>query len=158
MRFIARTTLALVLMLGCTTGNRSPTLEAAALAVRSLVARYDSAWAAKDTAVVAGILAPNYVYFTSTGQLSSRSEALTLLTDTTYHLSDALRSDVELTVAGPVVRVSSRWQGHGRFQGAPVDDDQTCGQLWVWEAGQWRLLSEHCANRVQRDSAQASGS
>ncbi len=116
-------------------------------AVRELVGSYDAAWLAKDTAAVARLLAPGYVYFTSTGGLSFRSETIAFLSDTSYVLDEMDRSEVEITLDGPVARVSSRWRGTGRYQGAPVRDDQTCGQIWVWAEGIWRLFSEHCVNR-----------
>jgi len=59
----------------------------------------------------------------------------------------ARRSDMEITVVGATARVTSRWEGAGRFQGKPVLDDQTCGQTWVRHEGRWQLFTEHCAVR-----------
>jgi uncharacterized glyoxalase superfamily protein PhnB len=116
--------------------------------LHAAVGRYDTAWAAKDTAAVGHLLAPEYTYFTSSGELSDRSASLGFLTDTSYVLTLSHRSDVEITIAGSVGRVSSRWEGKGRFRGEPVLDDQTCGQIWLWERSRWLLFTEHCANRV----------
>ncbi len=135
---------------GCRSGV--PPSDTAARDIHALVATYDSAWAAKDTAVVGRLLAPAYAYFTSTGRLSGRARSLGFLTDTSYVLTRSHRSDVRVVVAGPVARVASRWEGTGRFQGQPVLDDQTCGQIWVWGQGRWLLFSEHCVNRPVTDS------
>jgi hypothetical protein len=104
---------------------------------------YDSAWAAKDTAIVGRVLAPAYTYFTSVGGLSDRAASLGFLADTSYVLTLSRRSEVELTIRGAVGRVSSRWEGEGRFQGEAVLDDQTCGQIWLWERSRWLLFTEH---------------
>lgn len=88
---------------------------------------------------------------TSTGDVSTREQSLEFLADPTYRLSQAVRSDVEITIAGPVARVTSRWEGRGEYQGEPVIDDQTCGQTWLWRDGRWELFTEHCVNRPGPD-------
>ena len=119
--------------------------------LRAAVAAYDSALQAKDSEGVAERMAPEYVYVTSTGDLSSRTQSLEFLSDPTYRLAQAVRSDVEVTIAGPVARVISRWEGRGEYQGEPVIDDQTCGQTWLWREGRWQLFTEHCVNRPPPD-------
>jgi hypothetical protein len=115
--------------------------------VRAAISAYDAAWLAKDSARVAGILAPGYLYYTSNGGISERERSLSFLADTSYHLEKSVRTDVRLDQDGPVVRVTSRWEGKGWYQGKPVLDDQTCGQIWIWKDARWRLYSEHCVNR-----------
>jgi len=61
-----------------------------------------------------------------------------------YRLEQARRSEVMVTLSGPVAVVSSRWQGHGTYRGETFNDDQRCGQTWLRTAGTWQLLSEHC--------------
>ena len=117
--------------------------------LRAAVAAYDSAWQAKDSAGVAEWLAPEYVYVTSSGDLSPRARTLEFLADPSYHLTQSVRSDVEITIAGLVARVTSRWEGRGEYQGRPVLDDQTCGQTWVWRENRWQLFTEHCVNRPE---------
>jgi len=116
-------------------------------ALRVAIAAYDSAWLAKDAAVVERIVLPDYRYFTSQGGLDDRSAMLGFLADTSYALTSSRRTEMQLTFAGPVARVSSRWEGEGRYRGEPVLDDQTCGMTWMREEGVWRLLTEHCVNR-----------
>jgi ketosteroid isomerase-like protein len=141
----------LTALLACEPGP--PAQGVATDTVRLLVARYDSAWASKDSVAVARLLAPAYTYFTSTGRLSRRDDALGFLADTSYVLTCARRSELQIAVAGPVARVASRWEGTGRFQGSPVRDDQTCGQIWVRDGARWQLFSEHCVNRPAPDPA-----
>jgi ketosteroid isomerase-like protein len=106
---------------------------------------YDAAWNRRDSAVVAALLAPDYVYFSSTGRVTPRAETLALLTSPHYALAAAERSELQVTHTAPVLAVaSSRWRGHGTWRGEVFDDDQRCSLVFTRATGQWRLLSEHC--------------
>ena len=112
--------------------------------VEAFVARYDSAWNQRDTSTVSLLLAPRYQYFTSRGGVSSRAETLAMLSAPDYRLEHAKRSEIAVSLSGPVAVVSSRWQGHGTYRGRPFKDDQRCGQTWLQNESEWQLLSEHC--------------
>jgi hypothetical protein len=130
--------------------------------VEAYMARYDSAWSRQDTSAVNRILAPQYQYFTSRGAVSSRAESMAMLSDPGYRLERASRSEITVTLSGPVAVVSSRWQGRGTYRGEHFKDDQRCGQTWVlvdppretqevaelWDSREWQLLSEHCVQIV----------
>jgi hypothetical protein len=115
-----------------------------AVHVATLVAQYDSAWNRRDTVTVSHLLAPRYQYFTSRGGVSSRAETMRFLSAPDYVLDRAKRSELSVSLSGPVAVVSSRWQGEGRYRGEAFKDDQRCGQIWVRTARAWQLLSEHC--------------
>jgi hypothetical protein len=112
--------------------------------VPALVAQYDSAWNQRDTSAVSRLLAPQYQYFTSRGGVSSRAETLAMLSDPDYRLEHAKRSELAVSLSGPVAVVSSRWVGHGTYRGEAFKDDQRCGQTWLQTGWTWQLLSEHC--------------
>jgi hypothetical protein len=112
--------------------------------VGALVAQYDSAWNHGDTSAVSRLLAPGYRYFTSRGGVSSRAETMAFLSAPDYVLEHAKRSEVAVSLSGPVAVVSSRWQGHGTYRGEAFKDDQRCGQTWLRTPRTWQLLSEHC--------------
>jgi hypothetical protein len=119
----------------------------------ALVAGYDSAWNRRDTVAVSRRLAPRYQYFTSRGEVSSRSETMTFLAAPDYVLEDAKRSELAITLSGPVAVVSSRWQGRGIYRGEPFIDNQRCGQVWQQTARGWQLLSEHCVQITSQPPA-----
>ena len=112
--------------------------------MKALVARFDSSWNRKDTVEAGRWLAPRYQYFTSLGAVRSRADMLRFLGSPEYILEHAKRTEVVSTRTGPVTVVSSRWQGHGRYQGKRFVDDQRCGQVWLETGRTWQLLSEHC--------------
>ena len=112
--------------------------------VATLVAQYDSAWNRRDTTTVNRLLAPRYQYFTSRGGVSSRAETMGFLSAPDYVLERAERSELSVSLSGPVAVVSSRWQGEGSYRGETFKDDQRCGQTWVRTDRAWQLLSEHC--------------
>ena len=112
--------------------------------VEALVARYDSAWNRRDTTAVGRLLAPRYQYFTSLGGVSSRAVSMDFLSAPDYVLVQAQRSEVAVSLSGPVAVVSSRWNGQGSYRGEAFRDDQRCGQVWLRTTRTWQLLSERC--------------
>jgi ketosteroid isomerase-like protein len=116
----------------------------AAARVAALIAQYDSAWNRRDTVIVGRLLAPQYHHFTSRGGVSSRSQTISFLSAPDYVLEQARRSELTVSLSGPVAVASSRWRGQGTYRGEPFSDDQRCGQIWLQTARTWQLLSEHC--------------
>lgn len=117
---------------------------AVADSVKALVALYDRAWNAHDTATVNRLLSRQYQYFTSKGDVNSKSDAITTLASPKYIIDRAARSEVTVRVSGPTSIVSSRWKGAGTWEGEPFTDDQRCGQVWTRAGASWQVLSEHC--------------
>jgi ketosteroid isomerase-like protein len=112
------------------------------------VEEYDRAWNHKDAAAAGSFLAPDYVYFSSKGQVESRSQVLDLLLSPKYILASAERSEVKVyRMAGTAV-VSSRWRGHGSYDGREFHDDQRCSVVLVQKGQGWRVLAEHCTQIV----------
>jgi ketosteroid isomerase-like protein len=132
--------------LGCSTGMRDappapPTRDEILVAIDA----YDSAWNRRDTATVAAALADDYVYFSSDGHALPRAETLGFLASPDYVLETAERSEVEVThLTSGMAVVSSRWRGHGTWQGKPFTDDQRCSLVLGHSTGRWQLLAEHC--------------
>ena len=116
--------------------------------VVDFVKSYDKAWNSKDVASVERALAANYVYFTSKGDISSRQRTLDLLRSPRYILKSAERSEVDVYRTGSTAIVSSRWKGHGSYDGEEFRDDQRCSIVVVREGGRWKVLSEHCTQIV----------
>ena len=112
--------------------------------VASVVAQFDSSWNRKDTVGVGRLLAERYQYFTSLGAVRSRAPVLEFLGSPEYVLEHAQRSEIAVTLTGPVAVVSSRWQGRGTYKGRRFVDDQRCGQVWLQRTQTWQILSEHC--------------
>ena len=104
----------------------------------------DHAWQVRDTAKVRALLADDYIYFTSTGGLSSKAESITTLGSPDYVLEDAERSEIEVRITGSAAIVSSRWRGHGTWKKKPFVDDQRCSLVFLKTNVGWKLLAEHC--------------
>lgn len=113
-------------------------------------AAYDTAWNKKDVAAAEHFLAPEYVYFSSTGTLSDRENTLKFLRSPDYVLTFVERSEIKAFRNGDTVVVSSRWKGKGKYGKTEINDDQRCGQVFVRSGGKWKLLSEHCTQIVSR--------
>jgi len=118
--------------------------------VVGVLARYDTAWNKKDSATVGNILAPGYIYFSSTGGITTRERTLEFLSSPRYVLTSAERSEVKTYRTGNTVIVSSRWVGKGTYDKEVIDDDQRCGLVFTKIGKQWKLISEHCARIVSK--------
>ncbi len=105
---------------------------------------YDRAWKNKDASAVGRVLASEYVYFSSTGQVQSRQHTLDMLVSPRYILAAVERSEVKVYRMSSTAVVSSRWKGHGSYDGKEFRDDQRCSVVLVREGQGWRILSEHC--------------
>lgn len=119
--------------------------------VRAALGAYDSAWNRKDVDAVSSILAGDYVYFSSTGSLTTRRATLDFLSSPNYKLTLAERSEIEiLSFSTRVAVVSSRWKGRGSYGKEQINDDQRCGLVFVNQGEQWKLLTEHCVQIVAK--------
>ena len=109
-----------------------------------LVERYDHAWNTKDAASLQRFLAADYVYFTSKGATESRQHMLDMVLSPKYALASAERSEMKVYQTSSTVVVSSRWKGHGTYDGQEFHDDQRCSIVLGREKQGWQVLSEHC--------------
>lgn len=112
------------------------------------VTQYDRAWNTKDVASVERALADDYVYFTSKGGVSSRQSSLDMLRSPKYILKSAERSEIKVYRTGNTAIVSSRWKGHGSFDGEEFLDNQRCSIVLARVGKRWKVLSEHCTQIV----------
>jgi ketosteroid isomerase-like protein len=117
--------------------------------VLRFVEAYDHAWNTKDTATVGRLLASDYVYFSSQGQVETRQHTLDMLLSPKYILASAERSELKVYRVSDTAVVSSRWQGHGSYDGKEFRDDQRCSIVLVRQGQGWQVLSEHCTQIVK---------
>lgn len=116
--------------------------------VTRAVEAYDQAWNRKDAAGFERLLADDYVYFTSKGGLRSRQQWVAFLGSPKYELAAAERSEIVVHRTADAAVVSSRWKGHGSYDGKPFRDDQRCGLVLGRTPAGWKVLSEHCTQIV----------
>jgi ketosteroid isomerase-like protein len=115
-----------------------------------IVEDYDQAWNRKDVTAVERIVAANYVYFTSEGNVRTRQDMVNLLRSPKYVLNTAARSEFEVHRTARTAVVSSRWKGNGTYEGKEFRDDQRCSIVLTREGQRWLVLSEHCTQIVSR--------
>ena len=94
------------------------------------------------------ILAPEYVYFSSKGDVRSRQSLLDELLSPKYVLVSAERSEINVYVTLGTAVVSSRWKGQGTYDGRQFRDDQRCSIVLVRNKQDWLVLAEHCTQIV----------
>ena len=117
--------------------------------VLPVVEEYDRAWNAKDASTAGRFLASDYVYFSSKGQVQTRQPTLDMLLSPKYILASAERSEMKVYRQSDTAVVSSRWRGHGSYDGKEFRDDQRCSIVLVRQGHGWQVLSEHCTQIVE---------
>jgi ketosteroid isomerase-like protein len=116
------------------------------------VTRYDDAWNHKDTATIERVLAPDYVYFSSKGEVRSRQSLLEELLSPKYKLASAERTELKVYLTSDTAVVSSRWKGHGTYDGQEFHDDQRCSIVLARGkqrmVGPFRALHADCCSVI----------
>lgn len=112
--------------------------------IRHFIEKYDTAWNHKDTSALERILAPEYVYFGSKGDVRSRQSMLEEFMSPKYHLDSAERSELNVYLTSGTAVLSSRWKGHGTYDGQEFNDDQRCSIALARGKADWLVVSEHC--------------
>jgi ketosteroid isomerase-like protein len=113
--------------------------------IRELLVQYDSAWRRKNVAAMGELLAPTYLFFTSTGEVGTRSQSLADLGAAGFRMGRLRRSEIAVRFTGAALAVvSSRWETEGLYDGAAFKQNQRCGLVWTKSGGTWQIVSEHC--------------
>lgn len=126
----------LLMLLSACASSRAPVLAA--------VEAYDRSIEEKATEELHRLMAENFVYFTSSGQVRSRDRFIGFLTSPEYRPEFRERSELQVYVSGETAVVASRWRGRGTYAGTPFDDDQRCSLVFTRLGGGWRVAVEHC--------------
>lgn len=138
---------------GCTTKSEKESNEniITEKEVKDFVNGYDNMWAKRDTTAMKEAMAENYIYFTSTGNTSTRDRIISWFTPADkYTVDTAMRSEITIAINGNAAIVSSRWIGAGSFDGERFRDDQRCSLTIQKEKGKLKLISEHCTQIVNQ--------
>jgi hypothetical protein len=113
--------------------------------VINFITSYDDMWAIHDTVAMKEAISENYIYFTSTGNITDRARILSWFTPADkYKVDTAARSEISITIHGNIAVVSSRWIGSGSFGGERFNDDQRCSLVIQKETDKLKLIAEHC--------------
>ena len=108
------------------------------------VARYDSAWNAKDSLSVKELLCATYLYFDSQGGTTPRENTLSIVAAPHYKVLSAKREEIEVLIHENVAIINSRWIGNGLWKDKPFNDNQRCGLTLAKTNGKIKLIAEHC--------------
>jgi len=119
--------------------------------VVDFIKHYDDLWAKRDTTGMKKAMAENYIYFTSTGRVSTRDMIISWFTpDNKYKVDTAIRSEISVKLNENVATVISRWIGSGSYDGERFQDDQRCSLIVQKINGELKLVSEHCTQIVTK--------
>jgi len=119
--------------------------------VTDFIKHYDDLWAKRDTIGMKKAIAENYIYFSSTGNTTTRDRIISWFTPADkYKVDSAIRSEISVNINDNTAVVSSRWVGGGSFDGEKFKDDQRCSLTIQKVNGEVKLISEHCTQIVNQ--------
>ena len=134
-------------------GNRAKPMDAGLLTeaeVKDFVQAYDKAWESRDTIAMKELMDEKYIYFSSTGSTTGRSNIIGWFTPADkYKVDTAYRDQVNIIINGNTAIVNSHWVGHGSFGTEKFDDDQRCGLVIQKLNGKLKIISENCVQIVK---------
>jgi ketosteroid isomerase-like protein len=135
------------LMAACHSGRPKP-VDAAMLTeneVRDFINRYDKAWAERDTVAMKEIMDDKYIYFSSTGNTTTKDNIISWFSPADkYKVDTAYRNEINIILNANTAIVSTHWAGNGTFGEEKFDDDQRCGLVVQKLNGKLKIISEHC--------------
>ena len=118
--------------------------------VIDFIKHYDALWANRDTTGMKATMADNYIYFSSTGNTTTRDRIISWFTPADkYKVDTAIRTEISVSINNNIAIVNSRWAGSGSFDGERFRDDQRCSLTIQKENGKLRLIAEHCTQIVK---------
>lgn len=136
-----------VLLYSCQSSKPKP-IEAAMLTeqeVREFITSYDKAWETRDTTAMKEIMDEKYIYFSSTGNTTTRNNIISWFTPADkYKMDTAYRNEITVILNGNTAVVSTHWVGNGTFGEEKFDDNQRCGLVVQKLDGKLKIISEHC--------------
>jgi ketosteroid isomerase-like protein len=122
--------------------------------VRAEVIAVETAWndaiVRKDTAAVARILAPDFVYVTPDGQVVERALLLRAIADPLGRMEPFTTRDVVVRRHGDAVVVTGWFRQAGTADGQPYASFVRYTDVYVRKDGRWIAVSAH-ASRLPRE-------
>ncbi|MDX2192067.1 MAG: Rid family hydrolase [Gemmatimonadales bacterium] len=120
-----------------------PPAEAATRTIRALNARYDTAMLVRDTAMLASLLAPEFVTVHPGGVSETRAQAIASLSRGDVRMTTGGSDSVEVTLLGPDhAMVVGRFTGRGTARGKPFRLRERYLGVWARRDGRWWLVRE----------------
>jgi hypothetical protein len=140
-----------ILLVACADQGKTDENKLTEKEVIDFVKHYDDLWAKRDTTGMKKAIAENYIYFSSTGNTTTRDRIISWFTPADkYKVDSAVRSEISVTINDNTAIVSSHWVGSGSFGGEKFKDDQRCSLTIQKVNGKLKLISEHCTQIVNQ--------
>ncbi len=121
-------------------GPGSPEVEQS---LREANARYDRAIVAGDRAALETLLAPDYVYIDSQGQVRDRAATLAQQGAGGVRIESPGSEEVAIRWLGDHALVTGRFRGRVTMGDNSAPIDERYSSIWQRQDGAWRIRHEH---------------
>jgi len=113
--------------------------------LREANARYDRAAIGGDAAALGDLLADDYVYVSSEGEVRNKAQQIASLSAPQFDLRSQGSEDVTVRWIGDQALVIGRFPGEVRAGGNSLRFNERYSSLWSREGGRWRIRHEHAS-------------
>jgi ketosteroid isomerase-like protein len=113
--------------------------------LREANARYDRAVIGGDSAALGELLADDYVYVSSEGEVRNKDQQIASLSAPQFDLRSPGSQDVTVRWIGDQALVIGRFPGEVHAGGNSLRFNERYSSLWTHDGGRWRIRHEHAS-------------
>lgn len=106
--------------------------------IRELIERWDNALIRKDTAFIDSILAEDFTYISSSGQIQSKSQLLEFIKATDLTIESASSKIITIRIYNDSAVAIAEGAIKGRYKSNVFDDRYRFTDVWVKQDGKWK--------------------
>ncbi|HVF29181.1 MAG TPA: nuclear transport factor 2 family protein [Pyrinomonadaceae bacterium] len=111
---------------------------------------YDEAILRQDAAVFDRLMADDFFYTTSDGEVVTKAQELTNAKSGETKYESAQSHDVRMRVYGDAAVVTGRWKSKGVRRGKEFDENERYTTVYAKRGGSWQLVADHTSRIAQK--------
>lgn len=118
--------------------------------VLKLNKEYDEAIVRRDAAAFDRLMADDFSYTSSDGEVVTKAQEMANLKSGDTKLESGQSHDTQVRVYGDAAVVTGRWASKGTRKGKAFDDHERYTTVYVKRDGRWQIVSDHTSRIVRK--------
>ncbi len=111
---------------------------------------YDEAILRRDPAVFDRLMADDFFYTSSDGEVVTKAQELTNVKSGDTKYESAQSHDVQVRVYGDAAVVTGRWKSKGIRKSKAFDENERYTTVYAKRGGRWQLVADHTSRIAQK--------
>ncbi len=109
--------------------------------IRELMQRWDNALVNRNLEFVAGILAEDFTYIGSSGQVQNRAEHLALIKSADLRIESSSSSNFVIRIYGDMAVAIAEGRIKGSYKSNGFDNRYRYTDVWIRRNGRWKVVN-----------------